>query len=1291
VNKHWGKKETVGFLNRLRETIRKTVEQEQEFHQTSQARLSREKRKYQTDLESLNNRLSDSLQRAEADHCTTKERLHSRYEQRVGRIEKAKETSLACRLKSIEDEEGRQKYEVQKNALQAERTRDNERNQAEKTFNDYSNQTAEDNQQLSDLTEKTRGAFRGFRKFARLLSDPRSLPEVDPNLNEYQLKEKFDQELSQLLLELNRFTRLPFPFLFRFVPLWLWILIVILVRVSLVWLLPDSGFDSLNPSGIDGAFIGVIIGLIGVHELIQFAHREIAARMARLLSGCRLALESGFQKSDVRLHQDSERIQQEFDATTARLKTQWDEALAAGSRQRELAEPEIRSKADRAVAIHKRQFEQRHQEQEQSDPAHIHKLKVSAERERSGLSAIHQAAAREMQKELDGDRQTLTDKWKQRLEPILKDLSQSRTEAGTTFLPWDSAEWKNWNPPTELNPAAPFARLEVDLEITPDLQKELPDLNLADLTRISLPLCLTFPDQGSLLFETGETGRTEAIENLNQTVLRLLTVSPAGRLKFTLIDPVELGQNFAGIMHLTDSDPALINHRIWTQTSQIEQKLADVNEHMEKVIQMYLRNEYSTISEYNQQAGNIAEKYHFLVVADFPQNFSDLALRRLTSLAAGGARCGIYLLIHWDHRIPGLQEFPVDDFRKSCVSLISQKGGFALNEPSTGGIRIILDSSPNPQMATDLIHRIGQLSVDAERVKVPFDAVKPQANDIWSLETARELRVAIGRSGATKLQYLSLGKDTRQHVLVAGKTGSGKSTLFHVIITNLSLWCNPNQVEFYLIDFKKGVEFKCYSSKGLPHADREFGLSVLRRVDEELKRRGELFRDLGVQNLDAYHRTDAAKPLPRSLLMIDEFQEFFVEEDRISQNAALLLDRIVRQGRAFGIHVILGSQTLGGAYTLARTTLGQMVIRIALQCNETDAGLIMNEENPAPRLLSRPGEGIYNDSAGTINGNSPFQTVWLSDEQRDACLDRILLQSESTDVEWAKPIVFEGNVPALVDDNAELRVQLNSEKREASDSLIAWLGSPNSIKGSTRAVFKSQSGNHLLIVGQNDESIPATISTAMISIASQSSQQAVQFFFLDGSPPESPASVLLDQVLAAIPQKTIRVQTKDLAETMGQINDELDRRNNKSSDRNEPVIFLVVHGLQKFPKLRYEDDFSFSLDDEGTSGNPGAQFHRIICEGAAQGIHIIAACDTYNNINRCLNRKALSEFEMRMLLQMSASDSANLTDSGDASKLGIHKALFYNEQEAYLETFRPYAPPKADWLKHVARKLENRA
>ncbi len=59
-----------------------------------------------------------------------------------------------------------------------------------------------------------------------------------------------------------------------------------------------------------------------------------------------------------------------------------------------------------------------------------------------------------------------------------------------------------------------------------------------------------------------------------------------------------------------------------------------LNKHIEKVsFSVHLRNEYPTIREYNEQAGNIAEKYHFPVIADFPVNFSETALRNLVNIA----------------------------------------------------------------------------------------------------------------------------------------------------------------------------------------------------------------------------------------------------------------------------------------------------------------------------------------------------------------------------------------------------------------------------------------------------------------------------------------------------------------------------------------------------------------------------------------------------------------------------------------------------------------------------------
>jgi hypothetical protein len=510
-------------------------------------------------------------------------------------------------------------------------------------------------------------------------------------------------------------------------------------------------------------------------------------------------------------------------------------------------------------------------------------------------------------------------------------------------------------------------------------------------------------------------------------------------------------------------------------------------------------------------------------------------------------------------------------------------------------------------------------------------------------------------------------------------------------------------VEFYLVDFKKGVEFKCYGSRRLPHArvvaiesDRQFGLSVLERVDAELRRRGDLFRKLGVQDLPGYKRAGGKEKLPRSLLMIDEFQEFFTEEDRISQGAAVLLDRIVRQGRAFGIHVLLGSQTLGGAYTLARATLGQMVIRIALQCNEADAYLIMDQDNPAPRLLSRPGEGIYNDAAGSIEGNNPFQVVWLSEDVRDRYLARVRELADQNGKEFPGPFVFEGNAPADVRENALLNSLLNANSLEAPASPPAvsriWLGAPNSIKGPTEAVFQPQSGANVIVVGQSEEPTLAILAVSLVSLVAQFPVGSARFILLDNIPPGSPQGDFLERVIKSLPHTIERPKgSAGLTSLMTDLSNELKRRTSEEENNRGVSTFLIIHGLENFKKLRQEEDFSFSSSSDDAGPNPATVLLNLITEGPSQGMHLLVTCDTFNNVSRFLGRKALSEFATRILFQMSASDSAALIDAPDASTLGMHRAILYNDREGYIETFRPYARPGNDWLDDVSRQLHSAA
>ena len=920
-------------------------------------------------------------------------------------------------------------------------------------------------------------------------------------------------------------------------------------------------------------------------------------------------------------------------------------------------------------------------------------MRAAAEARVSVLDQKRDAEMATLKAEEDEKWDALIRQWSTETGAVYDGAAAMATASEKRFSPWNDDLSESWTPSKSFSPDTQYARLNLDLTKSPDLLPSDERLALPGPPQLSLPLGLAFPDEGSLLFETKDSGDATVVGTLNNIILRLLVNTPPGKLSFTIVDPVGLGQNFAGLMHLADYEEGVINRRIWTQRDQIEDRLAELNEHIEKVIQMYLRNEYKNITEYNEQAGSVAEKYHILVVADFPASFSDVAAKRLMSIAASGAKCGVYTLIHWDQRHPLPDGFVPEDLRKAGIPIRREAGGFVVSPlQMETGATLVFDPPPNADLAVALVHKIGKASIDSNRVEVPFAQIAPKPDELWTNDTTNELRIAIGRTGATKLQYLAIGKGTRQHALFAGKTGSGKSTLFHIIITNLALSCSPDQVEFYLIDFKKGVEFKCYANKKLPHArvvaiesDREFGLSVLQRVDDELKRRGDIFRKLGVQDIPGYKRSGATEPMPRTLLLIDEFQEFFVDDDAVAQSASLLFDRIVRQGRAFGIHVLLGSQTLGGAYSLARATIGQMVIRVALQCNEADAYLIMDDSNPAPRLLSRPGEGIYNDSAGAVEGNSPFQVVWMTDEERDGYLDKVHDLAVQRHDTHSGPIVFEGNAPADVEENYLLAALFRQKPATPPAIARAWLGAPNSIKGPTEAAFSRQSGSHLLIVGQRDEASLTMVGLSMLALAAQHSEGTAKFVLIHGAVPGTPDAEFLDRIVAAMPYGVTVSRGHDLGDVINGVAADLKARTN--TDAQAPSIFLFIHGLHKFKKLRQEDDFSFSMSDE-TTANPGTQFVDIITEGSANGIHVITTVDTYNNVNRCLSRKALSEFEMRVVFQMSANDSASLIDSPKAANLGLHRALFYSEHAGTVETFRPYAAPSEAWIDAAAAALK---
>ena len=1286
-----GASRALELIEQLKTTVEEFSSQSDKLNEDHRLRVAKERHRSTMAATELRQQLLAVASEEDANFEKAKAAASACYERRKVWIGEAYQSSRQHGLQKVDNAIGGRRYDLQKRVLQAEKERDAAMLKATTNFEEFKRSLETAQEELSQSERDTQRLFRGYSSVLRLFFHTYETISVDLTADETHLLSQLKVLSARAQEEVERFRA---QWLFRFFRhLLLWVALALAVLAAPV-LLSEAHLGSLTYAhAVEGA-VGCLVVFIGLRYAARHLAWPLAAELSQTLAQARRMHDAAKEKTEGHYHHELTRIRNEFESTTQAADQELKKAQAGAGDLRVKCRMESDRRAVRANAKNEQLLRSRLVRLER---AHSAALQLRKQTEENRLQAVTEACeqgVRELTADHEATWSAMESEWHRKITPLYGPLGTAESAAAEMFPHWASPFWKSWVAPREFGQAARFAELRLDFgKLCQTLPKDK-RLALPGPAAFSLPLSLAYPESGSVLFETAQSGHDEAVGALNTIMLRLLSVAPPGRLNFTIVDPVGLGQNFAGVMHLADFEEQIINSRIWTQSGQIEQKLADLNEHMEKVIQMYLRNEYQTIAEYNQQAGVIAEKYYFLVVADFPANFTETAVKRLLSIAASGARCGVYTLIHWDTRQPLPSDFIPDELRKTSVCLSARGKEFVTAGKARPGLELVLDAPASPEFATEFIQQVGKQSRDSSRVEVPFEQVMPAEAEIWTEDTSSELRVPIGRTGATKLQYLAIGKGTRQHGLIAGKTGSGKSTLFHVIITNLALWCSPEQVEFYLVDFKKGVEFKCYGTKRLPHArvvaiesDREFGLSVLQRVDDELRRRGDLFRQLGVQDVAGYKRAGGDEAMPRTLLLIDEFQEFFVEDDKIAQTASLLLDRIVRQGRAFGIHVLLGSQTLGGAYTVARTTLGQMVIRVALQCNEADAYLIMDDTNPAPRLLSRPGEGIYNDMAGALEGNSPFQVVWLSEDTRDRYLTRVRELADRKQSRLEGPIVFEGNAPADVQENALLRSVSATRPTTRPPVSRVWLGAPNSIKGPTEAAFKRQSGNHLLVVGQRDEAVLAMLSIGLLSLAAQHPIGSARFIVGDATAPGTPARDYLEAVVAAVPHAKTLAKPGDLAEIMQELSAEFKRRAEAVDTEAAPSIFLFIHGLQRFSKLRFEEDFSFSSGESGTAVKPGAVLNDLICEGARLGIHVIATCDSYNNVTRFLSRKAISEFEMRILFQMSANDSASLIDSPKAAILGLHRALLQNSQEGYLETFRPYALPSRDWLQQMANSL----
>lgn len=146
--------------------------------------------------------------------------------------------------------------------------------------------------------------------------------------------------------------------------------------------------------------------------------------------------------------------------------------------------------------------------------------------------------------------------------------------------------------------------------------------------------------------------------------------------------------------------------------------------------------------------------------------------------------------------------------------------------------------------------------------------------------------------------------DKHPHTFVAGETGSGKSNILKCLIYQALV----KRYHVVLIDFKRGVSFSSFSQSVSLCFEYEDAVKVLNDMVEETKKRLDLFRENGVDNLKDYNGL-VPESLPRKIIFIDELAELLKIRDKEISNALYdSLETLTRLSRAAGIHLIMGVQ-----------------------------------------------------------------------------------------------------------------------------------------------------------------------------------------------------------------------------------------------------------------------------------------------------------------------------------------------------------------------------------------------
>lgn len=830
-----------------------------------------------------------------------------------------------------------------------------------------------------------------------------------------------------------------------------------------------------------------------------------------------------------------------------------------------------------------------------------------------------------------------------------------------------------------------------------------------------LPLMYEPEKSFNLILRQDKENKDAVVRLTQNLILNLLSGIPVTKLNISIFDPVDRGNSVMPFLEFKKNNPNIFDSEICTTSEQIMQKLKALSEYIDNFIQEKLGSAFSDFYDYNVNNPMKQESVKLLIWYDFPTCINSESIDLLQNIVNYAGKCGVITLFCYDPDLRAHNEYQakeidakVNDLIQLCTEIDCANGESRIKQNNTP---IDIGVLPSDEMLAGFFEKYSAASEIISNQGLSFSDI--MAGQRFSMDSGRQLSIPIGIGDGSRIVNLDLGEGSSHHGLIVGATGSGKSTLLHTIIMSGMLNYAPDQLQLYLMDFKSGTEFKIYESFHLPHirllaldAMQEFGESILESIVEEMEQRSRLFKNAGQTSLRGYKEATGAS-MPRILVLMDEFQILFNTNSngKVAKHCAELAKRIVTEGRAFGINLIMATQTTRVILDLSLDlgVIEQMRVRIGMKCGESDARYMFSaaEESQVLELMKGPiGTAVINQDY-TEKQNQGFRVAYCDPEEQHRCLELI---SDEFKSEPCRRQVFEGQRTPLLMDHIN-RIKAVGDNN-ALRTVTAYLGEPIKVAEPISITMSKKNRHNLLICGANERMesilIKDFIITVMMSLH-------IDLYYMDGS-------ILVDDydmddyLQGAYSNRGNIHLAQGRADIISYINTlyETYQEQKKNGSRINTVV--VINNLQyidiiqamlrgeQVDESEYTDTEENAIDtldtenpfdqfgDLGSMGSSektiGEKLIQMIENGYAYGIHFVIASADYQVVMECLrnwNGPILNRFPERIIFSLDSNAAESLIP--DISLDGMRENIVvYTDGIKQKYQMKPFMPPNEEEL-----------